>query len=186
MLIAVDGRRNLGKEVGKNTRITDRKFDEFNDNTEQVYISYGDHAEINPMFQAEPNPVHKPSQRTVIQTPSNKLRETPKPDTSSTTTASTVTPKPHNAIEHWTGSYEKKLMKEISEKPIALTGEPTLISNCPHDCNNKGLCQRIFVKAKTSDNPDTYSYEPKFSCACKENFKGEHCNECAKDFFGTD
>lgn len=82
------------------------------------------------------------------------------------------------------GKLEKQIMKEIQERPINILGEPTLISNCPHDCNNQGLCQRVFVKVKTSENPDTFSYEPQYSCACKDNFKGPHCGECAKGFFG--
>lgn len=84
------------------------------------------------------------------------------------------------------GSYENKLMKEIQERPIALLGEPTLISNCPQYCNNQGLCQRIFVKVKSPESADAYSYEPHYSCACKENFQGQFCLECAKGFFGRD
>lgn len=61
------------------------------------------------------------------------------------------------------GKLEKQIMKEIQERPINILGEPTLISNCPHDCNNQGLCQRVFVKVKTSENPDTFSYEPQYS-----------------------
>lgn len=90
----------------------------------------------------------------------------------------------HSGEIHWYGHIEKDIMDEINEKPITLTGEPTLITNCPHDCNNQGLCQRIFVKTKTGVNPDVYEYIPHYSCACKENFKGEHCNECSKGFFG--
>jgi hypothetical protein len=82
------------------------------------------------------------------------------------------------------GKMQKQIMADIQEKPITIMGEPTMITNCPHDCNNQGLCQRIFVKIKTSDSPDTFSYDPQYSCACKENFKGLHCEECSKGFFG--
>lgn len=119
----------------------------------------------------------------VLQNPINRLRQntrgTPKSaNTTESSSAVTVSPKDHpNSEGHWNGNLEKQIMKDIQDKPINLIGEPTLISNCPHDCNNQGLCQRIFVKVKKSENPDTYSYEPHYSCACKENFKGEHCQE---------
>jgi hypothetical protein len=71
----------------------------------------------------------------------------------------------------------KQILSEINEKPINLIGEPTMISNCPYNCNNQGLCQRVFVKTKISDSPETFNYEPHFSCACRENFKGTYCNE---------
>ena len=61
------------------------------------------------------------------------------------------------------GSLERKIMKDIEDKPISVTGELAEISYCPHDCNNKGVCQKSFVKTKTHENPDTYSYEPHFS-----------------------
>jgi hypothetical protein len=104
---------------------------------------------------------------------------------SSSTVAKRPGVKEHSeATGIWNGKYEREIMKKIQDKPISIVGEPTMISNCPHDCNNQGLCQRIFVKVLDSEKVDTYSYEPKFSCACKENFKGEHCQECQKGFFG--
>ena len=72
------------------------------------------------------------------------------------------------------GFFERKIMQEIEDKPLNILGELVDITNCPHDCNNQGVCQRHFIKTKTSENPDTYSYEPKFSCVCKANFKGQH------------
>jgi hypothetical protein len=97
-----------------------------------------------------------------------------------------VTPKNHSETERWSTHLERNIMNQIEGKPINLIGEPTLINDCPHNCNNHGLCQKIYIKKKISENPDSYSYEAEFSCACKENFSGAHCQECAKGFFGRD
>jgi hypothetical protein len=86
---------------------------------------------------------------------------------------------------HFVGYYEKELMNEIQEKPIALIGEPTLINYCPHDCNNQGLCQRIYIKT-FDEETNKEVYEPHYSCACRDNFKGHYCHECTHGFFGQD
>ena len=86
--------------------------------------------------------------------------------------------------EHAVDAISKQILKEINEKPISLIGEATMISNWPENWNNQGLCQRIFVKVKVSDNPETFNYEPRFSCAWRENFKGTSCNEWSKGFYG--
>ena len=100
--------------------------------------------------------------------------------------AQQVTPLNHTESElHAVEMIAKEILNEIQEKSITLIGEATMISNCPHNCNNQGLCQRIFVKVKVSDSPESFEYEPRFSCACRENFKGAFCNEWAKGFYGN-
>lgn len=147
------------------------------------YSNQGDSLDMATILPGDDFVYGNKNKKPTYQNFANNLKEEPTASTPAGRTKTshnlgTVTPTNHTMGDlHPVGHIEKQIMKEISEKPINLIGEPTLITNCLHDCNNEGLCQRVFIKIKTSTDPDTYSYEPHFSCACRENFKGDHCQE---------
>lgn len=75
-----------------------------------------------------------------------------------------VKPKEHSQTDSvHLGSVERQILQHIEDKPLRVTGEVVDLSFCEHDCNSNGVCQEHFAKTKVSENPDTFSYEPKYS-----------------------
>ena len=89
-------------------------------------------------------------------------------------------------------SIEEKIMRDIMLNPIPLFGDSVTADNCPEQCNNRGVCQRIYSINHGSEADikelihEKSSYTARYICACKQNYVGETCNHCHAGFYGEE